>query len=395
VRRVFLKAGRERSLLRRHPWIFTGAIDHIEGEPASGETVEVVAADGTRLGLAAYSPSSQIAARIWSFDTDRRIDAAFFAERLERAIALRRALGRPEGRAGAERLVNAESDGLPGIVVDRYAGVVVVQLLSAGAERWREAVAGELARLVEPASIYERSDAEVREKEGLERRAGVLAGQELPEHVEIVEGPCRFLVDVRGGHKTGFYLDQRENRFAVRSLVAGKRLLNCFAYTNAFGIHALHAGASAVTYVEASADALALAARNAELNALDRSRQEPVEGDVFHVLRTYRDSRRTFDVIVLDPPKFADSKTHVERAARGYKDINLLAFKLLAPGGTLVTFSCSGAITPDLFQKIVADAALDARREARIVRRLDQAPDHTIALAFPEGAYLKGLVCVV
>jgi 23S rRNA (cytosine1962-C5)-methyltransferase len=400
VRRIFLKQGRERSLLRFHPWIFTGAIDHVEARPALGETVEVIAADGRRLALAAYSPTSQIAARVWTFDCDAAVDAAFFRARLERASALRRALvrdgdGEGEGSAGrAERLVNAESDGLPGVIVDRYAGVLVCQFLSAGAEHWRETIVAELVSLFAPASVYERSDVEVRAREGLEPRAGLLAGAEPDELVEIREGTCRFLVDVRAGHKTGFYLDQRENRFELREYVAGREVLNGFAYTGAFGVHALAAGAARVTNVDTSADALALAERNAALNGLDAAKLENVHGDVFHVLRRYRDAGRWFDVVVLDPPKFAESKGQVDRAARGYKDINLLAFKLLRPGGVLVTFSCSGALSAELFQKIVADAAVDAGKDARIVRHLRQAPDHPTALGFPEGLYLKGLVCI-
>jgi 23S rRNA (cytosine1962-C5)-methyltransferase len=382
-------------LLRRHPWVFDGAIERAEGDPRSGATVEIVAADGRRLGVAAWSPESQIAARVWSFEPDSKIDDAFFRARIERAVEFRRALpGRADAR-GAERLVNAESDGLPGVIVDRYADVVVCQFLSAGAERWRETIVEQLVAVCAPASVYERSDADVRAKEGLESRAGVVYGSEPPAHVEIAEGPCRFLVDVRNGHKTGFYLDQRENRFAIGELAPERSVLNAFAYTGAFAVHALKAGADSVTNVDTSAEALELAVQQAALNEVTGDRLESVHADVFHELRRFRDSRRSFDVVVLDPPKFADAKAHVDRAARGYKDINLLAFKLLRPGGVLMTFSCSGAVSTELFQKIVADAAVDAGRDARIVRHLGQAPDHPVALGFPEGAYLKGLVCAV
>ena len=393
--RLILKPERERSVLRRHPWIFTGAIHSLEGDPASGDTVAVVAFDGEPLGFATYSPVSQIAARMWSFGGARGPDAASIRTRLERAIGLRRSLVRDIGERGAERLVNAESDGLPGVIIDRYADVVVCQFLSAGAERWRDVIVGEAAALVAASSIYERSDVDVREKEGLEPRSGLLRGTEPPPHVEIVEGPCRFLVDVRTGHKTGSYLDQRENRFALRAHVAERDVLNCFSYTGAFALHALTAGAARVTNVDTSAAALRSAAVQAELNGFETEKIEQVEGDVFHVLRRFRDARRTFDVIVLDPPKFAESKAQVDRAARGYKDINLLAFKLLRPGGVLFTFSCSGAIPSELFQKIVADAALDARVDARVIGRLAQAPDHPVLLSFPEGLYLKGLICAV
>ncbi len=287
--------------------------------------------------------------------------------------------------------MHAESDGLPGLHVDRYGEFLVVQILSAGIEKWRDEIVTALVDAVAPRGIYERSDADVREKEGLEPRTGPMMGEEPPELVEIVEGACRFLVDVRRGHKTGFYLDQRENRLRVGDAAPGREILNAFAYTGAFAVHALVAGAARVTNVETSGDALELASRNAERNGIDPARVEHVEGDVFKMLRRYRDEARTFDVVILDPPKFAESKAILDRAARGYKDINLLALKLLRPGGTLFTFSCSGLMPPDLFQKIVADAALDARRDAWIVRRLAQAPDHPVALTFPEAGYLKGL----
>ncbi len=391
---VFLKPGREKSLLRRHPWIFSGAVDRVEGQPSMGETVQLAAADGKVLALGAYSPHSQIAIRAWSFDLEARITPEFFRARLQQAIHSRRLL--PSLRTtNAIRLVNAESDGLPGVIADQYGDFLVCQFLSAGAEFWRETIVAQLREVVPCAGIYERSDVEVRAKEGLELRAGLLWGEEPPQWLEIEEGGCRFLVDVRGGHKTGFYLDQRENRALLAEYAAGKDVLNCFAYTGAFGVRALKAGAAQVTNVETSAGALELARRHAELNGLDAARLENVDGDVFKVLRQYRDARRQFDLIALDPPKFAESQHQLERACRGYKDINLLAFKLLRPGGVLFTFSCSGQVSPELFQKIAADAALDAGREAQFLQRLGQAADHPTALSFPEGSYLKGLVCRV
>ena len=422
---VILKPGREKSIQRRHPWIFSGAIEKVEGDPGSGETVEVRSAGGMPLALGAYSPHSQIAVRVWTFDPTESVSPAFLRARLTRALDARSTLGPdvrstgpedlppatfhpvravaqhpgPPGRDGlpltAYRLVNAESDGLPGLVVDRYGEYLVCQFLSAGAEYWKREIITLLAGLLPFAGIYERSDVDVREKEGLSSATGVLAGSPPPDLVEIDEYGCRFAVDVRRGHKTGFYLDQRDNRALVREYAEGREVLNCFAYTGAFGVWALKGGAVEVTNVESSAAALDLARRNVELNGLDASRVENVAGDVFHVLRQYRDARRQFDLIVLDPPKFAESRSQIETASRGYKDINLLAFKLLRPGGVLFTFSCSGLITPDLFQKIVAGAALDAGRDVQIVRRLTQAPDHPVALNFPEGAYLKGLVCRV
>jgi len=354
--------------------------------------VLVRAADGTPLAWGAYSPQSQIAVRIWSFDPTTAIDPAFFRQRLTTALNFRATL---QIGSTAYRLVNAESDGLPGVVVDRYGAFLVCQFLSAGAEFWKREIVTVLGELHPYAGIYERSDVDVRAKEGLTPTTGVLAGEPPPDQIEIEEAACRFAVDVRTGHKTGFYLDQRENRALAAHYTAGREVLNCFAYTGGFGVWALRGGARQVTNLDSSAPALELARQNMALNQFDPNQTEYLVGDAFQVLRTFRDARRAFDLIVLDPPKFAESQSQVERASRGYKDINLLAFKLLRPGGVLFTFSCSGAIAPDLFQKIVAGAALDAGREAHIVRRLTQAPDHPVALHFPEGEYLKGLVCQV
>lgn len=391
---VRLAAGRERSLLRRHPWIFAGAIAEVTGTPDSGDTVDVHLADGLPIARGAYSPHSQIGVRVWSFDLQQAVDDAFFLKRV--ADSLQRREPFCDHRPGsALRLVNAESDGLPGLVVDRYGDYVICQFLSCGAERWRHAVIDALVRLTGCAGIYERSDASVRHKEGLPLRTGVLAGRCPPARIEIREGPCRFQVDVMQGHKTGFYLDQREGRAAVHRLAAGREVLNAFAYTGSMSVHALRGGAKRVTQIESSAEALEMAAANLALNRLGTADVESLQGDAFIWLRRLRDAGRKFDMVILDPPKFAESRGHVMAASRGYKDINLLGIKLLRPGGLLVTFSCSGHIGADLFQKIVADAALDAGRDARLLQRLGQPPDHPTALAFPEGTYLKGLVCHV
>jgi 23S rRNA (cytosine1962-C5)-methyltransferase len=298
-------------------------------------------------------------------------------------------------KEGACRLINAESDGLPGLVVDKYGEFLVCQFLSAGSEHWKDEILRQLQQILSPAGIYERSDVDVRLKEGLELRSGTLWGDSPPELLEIHEEPCRFLVDIRKGHKTGFYLDQRENRQTLADYAHGSSVLNCFAYTGGFGIWALRGGADHVTEVESSAGAVELAGRNLEINGFDSLKVDHLQGDVFQVLREFRNFNRCFDLIVLDPPKFVDSRNQMLKGTRGYKDINLLSFKLLNPGGILFTFSCSGLVTPDLFQKIVADAALDAGRDAQILRTLTQAPDHPTSLNFPEGAYLKGLVCRV
>ena len=391
---VIVKPKRDKSLLRRHPWVFSGAVAKTRGQLQPGDTVDVVTPQGNWLGRGAYSPRSQICIRIWTFDEDEVIDAQFFHRRIDRAAANRRELVERQHLTGY-RLVNAESDGLPGVIIDRYGDYLVCQFLTLGAEIWKDTIVQQLQALMPVAGIYERSDSPVRDKEGLPRQTSVLAGKEPPATIEFREGPHRFWVDVRNGHKTGFYLDQRDNRLQMNGHAAAAEVLNCFAYTGGFGVAALKAGARRVTNVDLSAAALDLSQRNILLNDLNPEQVEHVEADVFKQLRFYRDAARRFDLIVLDPPKFADSRAQVSRASRGYKDINLLAIKLLREGGHLFTFSCSGLMEPDLFQKIVADAALDAGRDVQIVRRLNQAADHLTALNFPEGHYLKGLLCRV
>ena len=389
---VILKPGREKSLLRKHPWVFSGAIASVSGKARSGETVEIKTRQGELLGHGAWSPESQIRVRMWSFEPREEIDTPFFRTRLGRAIDARKRL-RLDEDTNAYRIVNAESDGLPGIVIDRYDEFIACQFLTAGAEYWKRDIVEQLAQLLPAKGIYERSDVDVRQKEGLQPVSGVLTGETPPDAIEIRENDCRFYVDIKHGHKTGFYLDQRENRAAIAEFAQDAEVLNCFSYTGGFGIYALKAGAKKVTNIDSSAALMELAQRNIELNQLDSKRTENITGDVFKILRQYRDENRQFDLIILDPPKFAESKDQLKRASRGYKDINLLAFKLLKPGGTLFTFSCSGLMEGNLFQKIVADAALDAGRDARMIRWLTQAADHPVALNFPEGSYLKGMIC--
>jgi 23S rRNA (cytosine1962-C5)-methyltransferase len=389
--KLIVNLGRERSLERRHPWVFASAIARVEGNPRPGDTVNLVTSRGVFLGRAAYSPQSQIRARVWTWEQDEEVDAAFLRRRLDRALAARKALPLA---SNAMRLVHAESDGLPGVVVDQYGDVIVLQSLSWGAERWREELADALMELCKPAAIYERSDADVRQLEGLPERVGILRGRLPQEPIVIEEHEVKFGVSLSGGHKTGFYLDQRSNRALAGQVAAGREVLDCFSYTGAFAAHVLRGGAKSVTLVDDSADALALAADNLRRNGLP-AEQEFIDGDAFQVLRRFRDMGRQFDMVVLDPPKFAPTKATAERAARGYKDINLLALKLLRPGGLLFTFSCSGGVDADLFQKIVAGAALDAGVDARILARMAQGPDHPVALNFPEGEYLKGLIARV
>jgi 23S rRNA (cytosine1962-C5)-methyltransferase len=395
---VILKRNRAKPVLQRHPWVFSGAIQRIEGEVADGDVVDVRDAGGNWLARGTLNRRSQILVRLLTWRQDEPVDLAFWQRRLERAIAARQALAR-DPVTTAYRLVHAESDYLPGLIVDRYGEWLVVQFLTLGVERWKELLVDLLASLVDGVrGVYERSDVDVRAKEGLPKRTGPprtgpLGGEEPPEWVEVLENGHRFVVDVRQGHKTGFYLDQRENRARLPAFCDGAEVLDVFAYTGGFGVYAMGGGASQVTLVESSAPALDLARRNLALNGLDRRGAEYVEGDVFSVLRGYRAQGRRFDVAVLDPPKFAHSERDVKRAARAYKDVNLLAFRLLRPGGVLFTCSCSGSVSADLFQKIVFGAAVDAERDAQIVGYLAQGADHPVALTFPQGAYLKGLIC--
>ena len=397
---VRLRPGREKSLLRRHPWVFSGAIDKVDGDPAPGEVVALVSARGDFLARGFWSPASQLRVRAVSFDEAEAVDAFWLENRLAAAWALRAPLWDAE-RRNAVRVVHGEGDGLPGLVVDRYADVLCVQILSAGFERMRaELVAALLDLFPGVSAVHERSDAKAREREGLLPRTGLLArrpGAPEPDlsRVEIVVGGVRSIVDVAGGQKTGTYLDQAANRELVGPLAAGREVLDAFCYDGGFTLACLRGGAARVTSVDASAEALSALRANLALNGLADAPVETLCADVFAQLRAFRDARRSFDLIVLDPPKFADSRNHVEKACRAYKDVNLLAFKLLRPGGRLATFSCSGAIDPALFQTVVAESALDARRDARIVGRFFQGADHPVSLACPEGLYLKGLLCAV
>ncbi|MCS6506461.1 class I SAM-dependent rRNA methyltransferase [Burkholderia thailandensis] len=416
---VTLKPSKDKSLLRRHPWVYANAIDRVDGKPAPGATVIVRAHDGRFLARAAYSPHSQIRLRVWSFDENEPIDHAFFKRRVQRAVAHRRAM---IAGTGAVRLVFGEADGLPGLIVDHYVaapipagdaaacaaeggatqqaepaegagrGQLVCQFMAAGVEHWKDAIVAALVAATGCPNVYERSDVSIREKEGLEQTTGVLAGDAPPDTLIANENGVLYHVDVRNGHKTGFYVDQRENRALVAQYARDRDVLNCFCYTGGFSLAALKGGAKRVVSIDSSDDALALAQRNVAANGFDAARAQWLDADAFKTLRRLVDEGERFDLIVLDPPKFAPTRDSVDRAARAYKDINLSGFKLLRPGGLLFTYSCSGAIDMDLFQKIVAGAAADAKVDARILKRLGAGVDHPLLTAFPEGEYLKGLL---
>ncbi len=385
---LFVKPGKERSLLRRHPWLYAGAIDRIDGRPASGDLVRVASPDGRFLAWAAFSPASSLRARAWSFREQERPDEAWLRGRITESVARRAALS---ARTDAVRLVFGEADRLPGLIVDRYDGQLVVQLMAAGVEAWREAIVDALVAATGCADVYERSDAASREREGLAPREGVLRGRAPQAPVPVTEDGVRYLVDVLRGHKTGFYIDQRDNRRLVASLAQGKRLLNCFCYTGGFTLAALRAGAAEAVSVDSSADALAAGRAQQDLNGL-RAPSDWVQADVFEILRALHAQGRQFDLIVLDPPKFAPSVQHLERASRAYKQLSLAALRLLAPEGRLFTFSCSGAMSVELFQKVVAGAVFDAQVDAQMLGRLQAGEDHPVAMTHPEGEYLKGLM---
>ncbi|HYF19394.1 MAG TPA: class I SAM-dependent methyltransferase [Ramlibacter sp.] len=389
MKSIRLRPGKERSLLRRHPWVFESAIARGGGDV--GETVRIESHEGAFLAWAAFSPASRMRARCWSFEEGQRIDAAFFEARVAAAVQAR---GRFAIDSDGLRLVHGESDGLPGLVVDRYGDTLVAQFTSAGAERWKKVLADALLKATGLARLYERSDTSSRSLEGLQPHAGWLRG-EGPTELGIREHGWRLTLDIATGHKTGFYLDQRDSRqvFSEHARRLGFRtVLNCYCYTGGFTVAALAGGAGHVTSVDSSAPALERARGHLALNGFDAARAEFLDADVNASLRRYIEAGRRFDAIVLDPPKLAPTAAHAERAARAYKDINRLAFKLLEPGGVLFTFSCSGGISADLFHKIVASAAIDAGVDGFITHRLAAAPDHPMTLVFPEGEYLKGLV---
>lgn len=394
IGKVTLKKGRDKAARNRHPWIFSGAIARVDGEPADGDVVDVLDARGTCLGQGYINRRSQITVRMLTLAGEEVFDAGFWRRRLEQSIARRQSLLQDDATTAC-RLVYAESDLLPGLVVDRYDDYLVVQSLTLGIERNKAQIVDLLERIVQPAGIYERSDADVRAREGLAASTGLLCGREPPRPVAIRENGHAFLVDIQGGQKTGFYLDQRSNRARLRSYAAGRTVLNAFAYTGGFAVYAACAGAKRVTSIDTSGEALSLARGNVAANCAEARDDQYVVGDVFQVLRQYRAEGQRFDLIVLDPPKFASSQAQVQAACRGYKDINWLALQLLPPGGILFTLSCSGLVSPDLFQKVVFGASIDAGRQVQILEKLSQAPDHPILLSFPEGEYLKGLLCQV
>ena len=394
--KIYLKERRDKPVKNHHPWIFSGAIARVDGETTAGNLVSVHDSHGRFLATGYYNPNSQIRVRLLSWDPQQAVDTAFWKTRIQRALDGRTALGLGKN-SSAYRLINAEADGLPGLVVDRYDQNLVIQCLTLGIAQRKEMLVELLLELIQPDRIIERSDTAVRRKEGLQPHKELLWGSEIPESVVIRENRLEFIVDLWEGHKTGFYLDQRENRFAIGQpqYVRGKSLLNVFAYTGGFAVYAAAAGAGQIVNIDSSIPALEMAEKNITLNGGVRSADEYIAGNAFEILRFYRDQGDKFDVAILDPPKFAHRKGDIEKASRGYKDLNRLALLLLRRGGLLATFSCSGQISADLFQKILFSASVEAERQVQIIQLLSQAADHPILLTFPESAYLKGMLCRV
>ena len=391
MKTIRLREGKERSLQRHHPWIFESAI--AKGSADAGETVRVESAQGQFLAWAAFSPSSKIRARVWSFNEAERIDAAFFSRQIDKAIKARSYF---DIQSNGMRLVHGESDGLPGLIVDRYGDTLVAQFLSSGAERWKTVLADALLAHTGLSKLYERSDASSRGLEGLPEATGWLRGDGVLELV-LQEHQWQLALNIAEGHKTGFYLDQRDSRKRFADTVRRmglQKVLNCYCYTGGFSVAALAGGAAEITSIDSSAPAIEKARANVALNGFDATRARFMDADVNASLRQFGAEGRTFDAIVLDPPKFAPTVAHADRAARAYKDINRLAFKLLEPGGVLFTYSCSGGISADLFHKIVASAGCDAGVDGFITERMGGAPDHPMTINFPEGEYLKGLAIV-
>lgn len=389
--RCILKQGKEKPLLGRHPWIFSGAIDEIDEGFSPGDLVQILSSNHSFLGIGYINPESQIAVRVLSFE-ETPIDGNFFLSRIRQALELRLAMGVLNARTNACRLVHAEGDFLPGLIVDRYDDYLVTQFLTAGIERWKSEIVSALMETLNPKQIYENTESEFRIKEGLSGESRILAGSgNIPDEIEILENGFRFLVHPKGGQKTGFFLDQRDNRQLIGALSKGRTVLNAFCYTGAFSVYAAAGGATSVTSVDTSAPALTLAEKHMALNA-SSAQHTAVRRDVFQYLR---ETSNTFDLLILDPPAFCKSKSQLDAACRGYKDINLGAMKIVKPGGYLFTASCSSYLSPDLFQKVVFAAAKDSGKSVRLLSRTGHAMDHPVSLGHPEGEYLKGLLCQV
>ena len=388
---VILKKGKEKAALQRHPWIFSGALDKVKGSPANGEVVRVLAADKEFLAYGYFNEKSRVAVRMLEWDETKTIDRDWYQQKIRTAIASRAHVLR-NGDTNTCRLVFSEADFLPGLIVDRYADFLSLQILSAGIENAKEDIISILREELQPTGIFDKSDATARTHEDLEVANGLLWGENPPEFLEVKENGIIYHINIAGGQKSGFYCDQRDNRQVLAAYTQGKAVLDCFSYSGGFSLNSFKAGASHVTSVDSSALALDTLQQNIDLNGFDKAQSTVIQSDVNKQLRVFKEEGKKFDVIVLDPPKYAPSRSALDRAARAYKDLNRLGMGLLESGGLLATFSCSGAVDIETFKQIIAWAALDAGKEIQIVKQFSQPEDHPVRISFPEGEYLKGLL---
>ncbi|WP_129716818.1 class I SAM-dependent rRNA methyltransferase [Pedobacter sp. SYP-B3415] len=387
---VILKKGKEKAAIQRHPWVFSGAVEKIKGSPEDGDVIRLVAFDKEFLGYGFFNSRSRIAVRLMEWNEERQIDDTWFESRVAQAVSARRSL--LNDQTDTCRIVFSEADFLPGLIVDKYGDFLSLQILSAGMEKKKSLLINILVKELQPKGIFDKSDASAREHEGLSAGTGLLWGAQPPEFLPVKENGIVYHVNIAEGQKSGFYCDQRENRLLLSGYAKDKDVLDCFSYSGGFSLNSLKQGAARVTSVDSSALAIETLRQNVQLNNLDLSRSESIQSDVNKQLRAFRDAGRTFDIIVLDPPKYAPSRSALDRAARAYKDLNRLGMLLLNQGGLLATFSCSGAVDIETFKQIIAWAALDAGKEVQVIRQFTQPEDHPVRLSFPEGEYLKGLL---
>ena len=387
---VILKKGKEKAAMLHHPWIFSGAIDKIKGKPLNGEIVKVCSASAEFLAYAYYNDQSRVALRLMEWDESKTIDKEWYQEKLRNAIASRKHL--LDADTNTCRLVFSEADFLPGLIVDQYADFLSLQILSAGMENVKEEIIALLKEELNPRGIFDKSDAGARKHENLEATQGLLWGETPPEFIEVRENGIAYHINIADGQKSGFYCDQRDNRALLAAYSKDKNVLDCFCYSGGFTLNSLKHGAAHVTSVDSSALAIETLAHNLELNGFNAAQQLSIQSDVNKQLRVFKEEGKKFDIVVLDPPKYAPSRSALDRAARAYKDLNRLGMLLLEKGGILATYSCSGAVDMETFKQIIAWAALDAGKEVQIIKQFHQPEDHPVRVSFPEGEYLKGLL---
>jgi 23S rRNA (cytosine1962-C5)-methyltransferase len=387
---ITLKKGKEKAALQRHPWVFSGALEKVKGKPEDGDVVKVFAFDNEFLAYGYYNSNSRVAVRLLEWDESQTIDNNWYQNRLKQAIASRQFI--LSEQTNTCRLVFSEADFLPGLIVDQYADFLSLQILSSGIEKVKAEIVEILKAELKPTGIFDKSDATARTHEGLPIENGLLWGENPPEFLAVKENGITYNINIAEGQKSGFYCDQRDNRHILASYTKGKKVLDCFSYSGGFSLNSLANGAASITCVDSSGLAIETLKQNVALNKFDVNKVTTIQSDVNKQLRAFKESGELFDVIVLDPPKYAPSRSALDRAARAYKDLNRLGMLLLEKGGLLATFSCSGAVDIETFKQIIAWAALDAGKEVQIIKQFCQPEDHPVRISFPEGEYLKGLL---